>query len=112
MTIQNHLTYTNMNEVKFIKGKNIWTKSEWCTTIWIETNETTFNILRLNRNSVFSISVLYLSFNNTLDCSISTEWSSIIWKEDHGAFKIDIIWWDYIPPAVLTNWTITIWLKE
>lgn len=98
-----------MQVVQFIKWKNIWTKNEWVITIWIETNEQTFNALRLNRNSVLKLNISYQDFNSDFSFTISNEWSSIIWKEDHWVFKIDIIGADIIPPIILINWLINIY---
>lgn len=94
-----------MYEVKFVKWKNVSTKNEWVITIFIETNEQLFEILRHSYDKVFHISIEYnWEKFKEFPCNINTDWNnSVTWQKDHGLIKIDIIWWDVIPVIFLTG---------
>lgn len=95
----------NYYEVQFVKWKNVSTKNEWVITIWIETNEQLFEILRHSYWKVFHINIEYnWEKFKEFPCNINEDGAnSTMWVKDHWLIKIDIIWWDVIPVLMLTG---------
>ncbi len=97
-----------MNEVKFIKWKNVWTKTDDIVTIWVETNERTFDILKKSYEKIIDINISYLDFKFDLKCTINDSSSSTSWNKDHWVCKLDILNWDIIPTVVFNKGKIVL----
>jgi len=99
-----------MNELNFIKGKWIITKSvdDFTISAYFETSVRLYEVLHKYLNDILQLQITVWTEVYTYNCKIDTSVKNyIIFAEDHWVLRLDIILWN--DTNVMLMWIIVLW---
>lgn len=104
-----------MNQLKFVKGKWLITKSVDDLVVWgyFECSKELYYKLMDNINKVMTMKITLDNNSIELNCSINTDTKSYLqFIEDHWLVKLDIIVPDILLSGYIIKWDINLFINK
>lgn len=101
-------------EIKFIKGKHLWTKSidDLVVTWFFEISKDMYEKAHKCVNKVLTLDVEYNWLVNQFNCTICTDTRGYLtWADTHWVLKLDIVISDILLVWFILKWNIFLTLE-